>query len=32
VRLDVVPGLAHRGLQLQPVVQDFFAGVLAGRP
>lgn len=32
VRFDVVPGLAHRGLQLQPVVQDFFAGVLAGRP
>ncbi|MCR6483061.1 alpha/beta hydrolase [Amycolatopsis sp. OK19-0408] len=31
VRLDVVPGLAHRGLQLQPVVQEFFAGVLAGR-
>lgn len=31
VRFDVVPGLAHRGLELQPVVQDFFAGVLAGR-
>jgi poly(3-hydroxybutyrate) depolymerase len=31
VRLDVVPGLAHRGLQLQPTVQEFFAGVLAGR-
>jgi poly(3-hydroxybutyrate) depolymerase len=31
VRLDVVPGLAHRGLRLQPTVQEFFAGVLAGR-
>jgi poly(3-hydroxybutyrate) depolymerase len=31
VRFDVVPGLAHGGLQLQPVVQDFFAGVLASR-
>jgi poly(3-hydroxybutyrate) depolymerase len=31
VRLDVVPGLAHRGLQLQPTVQEFFAGVLADR-
>ncbi|MFJ7212950.1 alpha/beta hydrolase [Amycolatopsis sp. NPDC098790] len=25
VRLDVVPGLAHRGLQLQPTVQEFLA-------
>jgi poly(3-hydroxybutyrate) depolymerase len=31
VRMDVVPGLAHRGLQLQSTVQEFFAGVLAGR-
>jgi poly(3-hydroxybutyrate) depolymerase len=31
VRFDVVPGIAHRGLLLQASVQEFFAGVLAGR-
>ncbi|MFJ1767102.1 alpha/beta hydrolase [Amycolatopsis sp. NPDC088138] len=32
VRFDVVPGIAHRGLQLQEVVQGFLGEVLAGRP
>jgi poly(3-hydroxybutyrate) depolymerase len=32
VQLDVVPGIAHRGLQLQDVVQRFLGEVLAGRP
>jgi dienelactone hydrolase len=29
-RLDVVPGVGHDGRQVLPVVQEFFAGVLAG--
>jgi poly(3-hydroxybutyrate) depolymerase len=32
VRFDVVPGIAHRGLELQPVVQRFLAEVRAGHP
>ncbi|QRP43339.1 alpha/beta hydrolase [Amycolatopsis sp. FDAARGOS 1241] len=31
VRFDVVPGVAHKGTQVIPVVQDFVAGLLAGR-
>lgn len=31
VRFDVVPGIAHRGLALQPVVQRFLAEVRADR-
>lgn len=29
-RLDLVPGVGHNGRQMLPVVQEFFAGVLAG--
>ncbi|MCR6483064.1 alpha/beta hydrolase [Amycolatopsis sp. OK19-0408] len=29
VRFDVVPGVAHRGTGVVPVVQDFFGGLLA---
>jgi predicted esterase len=31
VRFDVVPGVAHKGSGVIPVVQDFFAQLLAGR-
>ncbi|MEW2500626.1 alpha/beta hydrolase [Amycolatopsis sp. CA-161197] len=31
VRFDVVPGVAHQGSRVIPVVQDFFAGLLANR-
>ena len=31
VRFDLVPGIGHRGLQLQEVVQQFFGEVLADR-
>jgi pimeloyl-ACP methyl ester carboxylesterase len=30
VRFDLVPGVAHRGTGVVPVVQDFFGGLLAG--
>jgi poly(3-hydroxybutyrate) depolymerase len=32
VRRDVVPGVAHRGWPLVPVVQEFFADVLSASP
>ncbi|MEW2505333.1 PHB depolymerase family esterase [Amycolatopsis sp. NPDC047767] len=32
VQFDVVPGVAHRGLLIQPVVKNFIAGELARRP
>lgn len=31
VRFDLVPGVGHQGLRVQPVVQDFVAGLLAAR-
>ncbi|TVT20466.1 hypothetical protein LWP59_22800 [Amycolatopsis acidiphila] len=31
VRFDLVPGIAHRGLQLQATVQQFMSEVPAGR-
>ena len=31
VRFDVVPGVGHRGMQVQPAVKDFFVEVLARR-
>lgn len=31
VRFDLVPGVAHDGPRVLPVVQDFFAAVLTGR-
>jgi dienelactone hydrolase len=31
VRFDVVPGVAHSGRRILPVVQEFFAEILAGK-
>lgn len=31
VRFDLVPGIAHKGLAVQPRVQEFLSGVLTGR-